>query len=115
MTIGFTPKGSRLLIRYIVEGQDRKTASGLLFMPDTAEAYDPKKNIPRQAVVVAVGPGHLLESGERFPMQSKVGDTVLVHPHAHTFAPIVIDGVLYHCIDEWNRDGGEVFGIVETA
>lgn len=66
----------------------------------------------RPATVVAVGPGRFNKSGKRVPMQVRVGDRVLVHPHAHTVAPIVIRGVLHHVLDEWNKDGGEVFAVL---
>ena len=45
------------------------TKSGIV-LPDTA------KEKPEQGKVVAVGPGKVLESGNRAPMSVKVGDMV---------------------------------------
>jgi chaperonin GroES len=45
---------------------------GGIIIPDTA------KEKPQEAEVVAVGPGKLLEDGQRSPMDVKAGDKVLV-------------------------------------
>jgi chaperonin GroES len=47
------------------------TASGII-IPDTVD-----KDRPEQAEVVAVGPGKMLENGQRTPMEVEVGQTVL--------------------------------------
>lgn len=47
------------------------TASGII-IPDTVE-----KEKPEQAEVLAVGPGKILENGERQPMDVQVGQTVM--------------------------------------
>lgn len=41
-------------------------------MPETVD-----KEKPEQGKVVAIGPGKLLENGERAPMEVKVGDRVV--------------------------------------
>lgn len=105
----FRPLGSRVLVRYLA--RDTMTAGGLHIADP--EKYDPRSNEPRAAMVVAVGPGDWLEGGGRFPMSLKVGDRILVNAHAHTVAPVMVDGVLHHVVDEWNSDGGEVFGVLE--
>ncbi|MBI4142887.1 co-chaperone GroES [Candidatus Uhrbacteria bacterium] len=46
------------------------TKSGIV-LPDTV------KEKPEQGKVIAVGPGKILESGQRAPMSVRVGDTVL--------------------------------------
>ncbi len=58
--------------RVVVERleQDEKTAGGI-FLPETA------KEKPQQGKVVAVGPGKLLDSGERAAMSVKKGDIVV--------------------------------------
>lgn len=105
----FRPLGSRVLVRYLA--REKMTAGGLHIADP--EKYDPRSHEPRAALVVAVGPGGWLAGGGRFPMALKVGDTILVNAHAHTVAPVTLDGVLHHVVDEWNADGGEVFGVVE--
>ena len=50
---------------------EEKTAGGIV-LPETA------KEKPQKAKVIAVGPGRTLDSGERAPVEVKVGDTILV-------------------------------------
>lgn len=59
--------------RIIVEKiwQEDKTASGII-IPEQA------KEKPMRSVVVAVGPGRLLDNGEIRPLMIKVGDTILM-------------------------------------
>ena len=49
---------------------EQVTKSGIV-LPDTA------KEKPEQGKVIAVGPGKILQNGNRAPMSVKVGDTVL--------------------------------------
>jgi chaperonin GroES len=56
---------------------ETKTASGL-FLPEAA------KERPMQGTVVAVGPGLLLDNGERAPVHVKKGDTVVYGKYAGT-------------------------------
>ncbi len=49
---------------------EEKTAGGIV-LPDTA------KEKPQRGVVVAVGPGKLLDSGERGELSVSVGDEVI--------------------------------------
>ncbi len=49
---------------------DERTAGGL-YIPDQA------KEKPTQAVVLAAGPGRILDNGQRAPMSVKAGDKVL--------------------------------------
>jgi len=51
--------------------QEEKTKGGIL-LPQTAE-----KERPEQGKVIAVGPGKMLSSGKRSPMEVKEGDLVL--------------------------------------
>ena len=56
---------------------EAKTPGGLL-LPGTA------KQAPQVGIVVAVGPGRLLDNGERSPVGGKVGDTVVYAKRAGT-------------------------------
>jgi len=65
--------------RVVLEPTEREemTPSGIL-LPDTA------KEKPQEARVIAVGPGKLLESGERAAMDLKEGDRVLFSKYSGT-------------------------------
>ena len=67
------PLGERVLIKQIAS--EEKTASGIV-LPDTA------KEKPQEGEVLAVGPGKLLENGQRGDMEVKVGDRVLFAKYA---------------------------------
>jgi len=63
------PLYDRILATRVAE--DAKTAGGL-YIPDTA------KEKPLQALVIAVGSGKVLESGETRALTVKAGDKVLI-------------------------------------
>ncbi len=69
------PLEDRILIKPIQA--DTKTASGI-YLPESA------KEKPIQGKVVAVGPGKLLDSGERVKPSVKKGDTVVFGKYAGT-------------------------------
>lgn len=71
--------------RVVVQPVDaeEKTAGGIV-LPDTA------KEKPQRGTVKAVGPGRLLENGERCPLSVKVGDQVLFSKYGGT--DIEVDG-----------------------
>src|SRR3990172_8484570 len=62
------PLGDRIVVK--PAPQEEVTRGGIV-LPDTAQ----KK--PREGEVIAVGPGRLLDSGQRAPLEVKVGDTVI--------------------------------------
>lgn len=66
--------------------QEERTKGGIV-LPDTA------KERPQEGEVMAVGPGRLLDSGERAPMDVKVGDKVIFAKYGGT--EIKIDGEEY--------------------
>lgn len=72
--------------RVVVEplSAEEKTAGGIV-LPDSA------KEKPQRGKVVAVGPGRLLDSGERHPIALVVGDEVLFSKYSGT--EIEVDGV----------------------
>jgi chaperonin GroES len=69
------PLEDRILIK--PTEPETKTASGL-YLPEAA------KERPMQGTVVAVGPGLLLDNGERAPVHVRKGDTVVYGKYAGT-------------------------------
>lgn len=69
------PLGNRVLLE--VEEEETTTASGIV-LPDSA------KDKQQFAKVVAVGEGKLLDSGERLPLEVRVGDKVIFEQYAGT-------------------------------
>lgn len=63
-----TPLGDRIVVQ---RQEAEETTAGGILLPDAA------RDKPSRGVVISIGDGKLLESGERAPMQVKVGDQVL--------------------------------------
>ena len=63
----------------VLPGQSEATTASGLVIPDTA------KEKPQQGVVLAVGPGRWSDDeGQHFPLDVKVGDTVLYSKYGGT-------------------------------
>jgi chaperonin GroES len=75
------PLGDRLIVKAVEE--DEVTASGIV-LPDTA------KEKPQRGKVLAVGPGRMLDSGERASIGVLEGDEVLFGKYSGT--EIKVDG-----------------------
>lgn len=69
------PLADRIVIKVI---EDTEQTSGGIFIPDSA------KEKSQKGEVVATGQGRTLDSGEREPMDVKVGDVVLYSKYAGT-------------------------------
>ena len=69
------PLDDRVVVRPLEA--EEKTAGGIV-LPDTA------KEKPQRGKVVAVGPGRLLDSGERSTISLSVGDEVLFGKYGGT-------------------------------
>ena len=76
------PLGDHIVVEALVE--DTTSASGII-IPDTAS-----KEKPMKGKVLAVGPGKLTESGARWEMEVKEGDTVLFSKYGPT--EVKVDG-----------------------
>lgn len=63
------PLEDRVIVEPITE--EEKTKGGI-YLPETVD-----KEKPEQGTVVSVGPGKMLDSGKRAPMDIKVGDKVV--------------------------------------
>jgi chaperonin GroES len=83
------PLADRIVVR---PGEEEEVTTGGIVLPDTAR----KK--PREGEVVAVGPGKLLENGQRAPLEVSVGDVVVYSDFAGT--EVKIGGEEYVILDE---------------
>jgi chaperonin GroES len=75
------PLGDRVIVEIIDEPQT--TVSGIV-LPDTA------KEKSQRGKVIAVGPGKLLDNGERAPLEVSEGDTVMFAKYGGT--EVTLDG-----------------------
>ncbi len=87
--IKINPLDDRLVVEQH-EAED-KTAGGIL-LPEQA------KEKPQKGTVAAVGPGKLLDSGNRGPLSVKVGDEVFYAKYAGT--DVEISGKKYTVLRE---------------
>jgi chaperonin GroES len=74
-TSPFKPLGDRLVVQ--AKEQEEVTRSGIV-LPDTA------KEKPQRGVVLAVGPGRLLDNGNREPIDVAAGQEILFAKYAGT-------------------------------
>ncbi|MBS0287165.1 MAG: co-chaperone GroES [Proteobacteria bacterium] len=79
-----------LLDRVLVKQDDepQKTEGGI-FLPDTA------KEAPQWGTVVRVGPGKVLDNGEKRPMTVKEGDKVIFGKYSGTKVKMGQDELLF--------------------
>jgi len=83
------PLGDRIVVK---PGPQEEVTRGGIVLPDMA------KKKPREGEVMAVGPGKLLENGERAPMEIVVGDVVVYSEYGGT--EITVNGEDYMILDE---------------
>lgn len=91
------PLEDRIVIKPV--DPETKTASGI-YLPESA------KEKPMQGKVVAIGPGKLLDNGERITPSVKKGDTVVYGKYAGT--EIEIKNVKHMIVRE-----SELLGVIE--
>ena len=75
MAVGLKPLGDRVVVKPL--SREEVTKSGIV-LPDTA------KEKPQEGSVLAVGPGRLLDNGQRVAVELKEGDRVLFAKYAGT-------------------------------
>lgn len=75
MAVNLKPLGDRVVIK--PQPREEVTKSGIV-LPDTA------KEKPQEGLVVAVGPGRMLEDGKRAAMEVSEGDRVIYAKYAGT-------------------------------
>ena len=83
------PLGDRVVVK-LVQAEE-KTRGGIV-LPDTA------KEKPQEAEVIAIGPGKLLDSGERASIDLKDGDHILFAKYSGT--EVKLDGEEFLVISE---------------
>jgi chaperonin GroES len=93
----FKPLGDRILVQ---RTEAEEEVRGGIVIPDTA------KEKPQEGVVVAVGDGRVLDSGDRVEMAVKTGDRVLFGKYGGTETSI--DDVEYLILRE-----DDVLGILQ--
>lgn len=71
----FKPLGDRVIIEPM---EHEEMTAGGIYVPETA------KEKPQEGKVVAVGPGRMLDNGERVPLDVSEGDRVLFAKYAGT-------------------------------
>ena len=69
------PLGDRIVVKAL---EAEATSAGGIVLPDTA------KEKPQQGEVLAVGPGKLLDNGQRSTIDVKVGDKVVYSKYGGT-------------------------------
>ena len=97
---------------FVREFEEEEKTPGGLVIPDTAKGKEPV----RRGKVVAVGPGVLLDSGEREPVAFRsgvtvvlldVGHVVLYRPIGGASRELKIDGATYRFVQAENVLGVE--------
>nr|WP_190259335.1 co-chaperone GroES [Pelotomaculum schinkii] len=91
------PLGERVVVK--ATPTEERTKSGIV-LPDTA------KEKPQEGEVIAVGSGRLLETGQRVPIDLKVGDKILFSKYAGN--EVKIDDVEYLIMRE-----ADILGVIE--
>lgn len=75
VSVALKPLGDRVVVRVIE--QEEKTRGGIV-LPDTA------KEKPQEGEVLAVGPGRILDNGQRVAPEVKVGDRIIFAKYGGT-------------------------------
>jgi chaperonin GroES len=83
------PIGDKVIVK--PKAEEEKSLGGII-LPDTA------KEKPHEGTVIAVGPGKVLENGERRSMTVKEGDTVIYSKYGGT--EVTVGGEEYVILDE---------------
>jgi len=97
MSTKLQPLGDRVVVKGLA--RETVTRSGIV-LPDTA------KEKPQEGEILAVGPGKVLDNGNRTALEVQVGQRILFAKYAGT--EIKIDGQEYLILRE-----SDIMGIVE--
>ena len=91
------PLGDRVLVQRVEAGEEVR---GGIVIPDTA------KEKPQEGVVIAVGTGRVLDSGQKVAMSVKAGDKILFGKYSGS--EIKLNDEEYLIMSE-----GEILGILK--
>jgi len=83
------PLGDRVVVKQ--EPSEEKTQSGIL-LPETA------KEKPQVGTIIAVGPGRVLDNGQRIALEVTIGDRVIYSKYGGT--EVKIDNEEYIILQE---------------
>lgn len=83
------PLGDKVVVEPL---EEEDTSPGGIILPDTA------KKKPQEGIVVAVGPGKVLEDGSRGEMAVKKGDKVIFAKYGGT--EVTVEGKDYVILDQ---------------
>ena len=97
MAIKLKPLGARVLVEPVAEQEVKKNG---IIIPDSA------KEKPTEAIVRAVGPGELDDSGKRVPLEVKEGDRVLISKYGGT--EVKLEDKKYTLVRE-----DDILGVIE--
>lgn len=89
LAVTIRPLGDRVVVKPV--DKDQVSAAGVI-LPDTA------KEKPQKGTIVAVGPGKMLDSGERQSPEVSTGQTVLYAKYAGT--EVKLEGEDYLILSE---------------
>jgi chaperonin GroES len=89
VTFLIKPLGDKVVVK---PAEEEETTAGGIVLPDTA------KQKPQQGTVVAVGPGRVLDDGNRKPPSVKVGDVVIYAKYGGN--EVSVDNEDYVILDE---------------
>lgn len=83
------PLGNRVLVE---PSEAEEKSSGGILLPESAQ------EAPAEGKVIAVGPGRVLDNGERAEMSIKEGDVIIYKKYGGT--EITVDGDDYVLVEE---------------
>ena len=83
------PLGDHILVK---PGEAEETTASGIVLPDMAQKR------PREGEVLAVGPGKLLDNGQRAPLEITVGDTIIYREYGGT--EVTVGAEEYVILDE---------------
>jgi chaperonin GroES len=92
------PLQDRVVVRR--KEEETKTAGGIVLPGSAAEK-------PAQGEVLAVGPGRIMENGEKRPVDLKVGDVVVFGKYASNTVKIGDEELLI-------LSENEIYGVIES-